>query len=126
MQSVRFHHLVVIPMLALATTAGAQSQDDSIVDLATQAAARLAVLQTPGTGPRADVTLDDAIARALERNLDIAVQRLNPQIVDLRLAGQLAAYRHGDFWHCMDTLRDVRYLEKLWAQGDAPWKVWDE
>ena len=40
--------------------------------------------------------------------------------------GQLAAYRHGDFWHCMDTLRDVRYLEKLWAQGDAPWKVWDE
>ena len=93
MQSVRFHPLVVIPMLALATTAGAQSQDDSIVDLATQAAARLAVLQTPGTGPRADLTLPDAIARALERNLDIAVQRLNPLIIDLRLAGQLAAFR---------------------------------
>lgn len=37
---------------------------------------------------------------------------------------QLAVYRHADFWQCMDTLRDVRLLEKLWQQGEAPWKVW--
>ena len=40
--------------------------------------------------------------------------------------GQLVAYRHGDFWRCMDTLRDVRLLESLWERGDAPWKVWAE
>ena len=38
--------------------------------------------------------------------------------------GQLAAYRHGGFWQCMDTLRDVKLLDRLWAEGDAPWKVW--
>ena len=38
---------------------------------------------------------------------------------------QLAAYRHADFWQCMDTLRDKRLLEKLWQEGKAPWKVWE-
>jgi len=38
--------------------------------------------------------------------------------------GQLMAYRHESFWQCMDTLRDVRLLESLWAGGRAPWKVW--
>jgi glucose-1-phosphate cytidylyltransferase len=38
--------------------------------------------------------------------------------------GQLAAFRHDSFWQCMDTLRDVRYLETLWQEGDTPWKVW--
>ena len=93
MRCVRYRHLISIPMLALATTAGAQSSDDSIVGLATQAAARLAVSQTPGSGPRSDLTLEDAIARALERNLDIAVERLNPLVVDLTLAQALSAYR---------------------------------
>jgi len=37
---------------------------------------------------------------------------------------QLAAYRHADFWQCMDTLRDKRQLESLWQGGHAPWKVW--
>ncbi|HEX9533495.1 MAG TPA: glucose-1-phosphate cytidylyltransferase [bacterium] len=37
---------------------------------------------------------------------------------------QLVAYRHDQFWQCMDTLRDLRLLEGLWASGDAPWKVW--
>lgn len=37
---------------------------------------------------------------------------------------QLVAYRHDNFWQCMDTLRDVRLLESLWQRGEAPWKVW--
>ena len=37
---------------------------------------------------------------------------------------QLVAYRHDDFWQCMDTLRDRRLLESLWESGEAPWKVW--
>jgi glucose-1-phosphate cytidylyltransferase len=42
----------------------------------------------------------------------------------LAAEGQLAAYQHEDFWHCMDTLRDVQMLDKLWAEGNPPWKVW--
>lgn len=38
--------------------------------------------------------------------------------------GQLAAYRHNGFWQPMDTLRDRNYLEDLWQQNRAPWKVW--
>lgn len=38
--------------------------------------------------------------------------------------GQLIAYRHEGFWQCMDTLRDMKYLEELWQQNKAPWKVW--
>ena len=38
--------------------------------------------------------------------------------------GQLFAYRHEGFWQCMDTLRDLRYLESLWDRGQAPWKCW--
>ena len=37
---------------------------------------------------------------------------------------QLSAYKHYDFWHPMDTLRDKRYLEGLWNNNQAPWKVW--
>ena len=36
---------------------------------------------------------------------------------------QIYAYRHPHFWQCMDTLRDKRYLEELWAEK-APWKIW--
>jgi glucose-1-phosphate cytidylyltransferase len=39
-------------------------------------------------------------------------------------AGQLVAYRHESFWQCMDTPRDRRLLEALWATGQAPWRVW--
>jgi glucose-1-phosphate cytidylyltransferase len=42
----------------------------------------------------------------------------------LTRAGQLVAYRHEGFWHCMDTLRDVRDLEALWQTNKAPWKLW--
>jgi len=38
--------------------------------------------------------------------------------------GELAAYKHQGFWHPMDTLRDKNTLEKMWENGEAPWKVW--
>jgi len=38
--------------------------------------------------------------------------------------GQLIAYRHNEFWQCMDTLRDVQLLNNLWNSGNAPWKIW--
>ncbi len=39
--------------------------------------------------------------------------------------GQLMAYKHKGFWQCMDTVREKEALEKLWASGQAPWKVWE-
>lgn len=38
---------------------------------------------------------------------------------------QLAAFKHEDFWQCMDTLRDKRLLESLWQRPGAPWRVWE-
>jgi len=38
--------------------------------------------------------------------------------------GELAAYRHGGFWRGMDTLWDKIYLNDLWDNGNAPWKIW--
>ena len=37
--------------------------------------------------------------------------------------GQLMAYKHDGFWHCMDTPRDKRLLNELWDSGRAPWKL---
>ena len=36
----------------------------------------------------------------------------------------LVAHKHNSFWHPMDTLRDKIYLEKLWNENRAPWKIW--
>jgi glucose-1-phosphate cytidylyltransferase len=36
--------------------------------------------------------------------------------------GELVAYRHEGFWHCMDTIRDKDNLNEIWASGNAPWK----
>lgn len=38
--------------------------------------------------------------------------------------GQLMTYRHDGFWQCMDNIRDLRYLRKLWNEEKAFWKVW--
>ena len=50
---------------------------------------------------------------------------LEAQVLEqLAHENELAAYRHDDFWQCMDTLRDKRQLENLWQDGSAPWKNW--
>lgn len=36
--------------------------------------------------------------------------------------GELMAYRHEGFWQCMDSLKDKRLLEQVWASGKAPWR----
>lgn len=37
--------------------------------------------------------------------------------------GEMAAYKHEGFWSPMDTIHDRDYLERLWASGEAPWKM---
>jgi outer membrane protein len=95
-----------------AQTAPAQMSEAHIQDLIRQAAERVANGQTtaqpPGTGqassttqtmpaagdtrPVVRLTLDDAVKAALEHNLDISVQRLNPEINDIAIASLRAVY----------------------------------
>lgn len=72
--------------------------------------------------------------------INIGYMVFNPEIFDyldgdetilereplVRLAAerQLQAFHHEGFWKCMDTARDKRELEALWADGAAPWKAW--
>ena len=36
------------------------------------------------------------------------------------------SYKHEGFWQPMDTLRDKKYLQKLWDENNALWKVWKD
>ena len=38
--------------------------------------------------------------------------------------GELMVYVHEGFWQPMDTYREWKLLNELWAEGRAPWKVW--
>jgi outer membrane protein len=84
-----------LALSGLASPARAQQPTDTrIRELIKQAAVGIAsgTTQTPQTtmpaDPRTvvDLTLDDAVKFALDRNLDIAVQRLNPEINDIGIA----------------------------------------
>jgi glucose-1-phosphate cytidylyltransferase len=38
--------------------------------------------------------------------------------------GNLLGYRHPGFWCCMDTFKDKKLLDDMYAKGDRPWEVW--
>jgi len=38
--------------------------------------------------------------------------------------GELVMYEHDGFWQPMDTYREWKTLNDMWATGNAPWKVW--
>ena len=42
----------------------------------------------------------------------------------LAAEGELMSYVHRGFWQCMDNMREHDILERLYAEGKAPWKVW--
>jgi glucose-1-phosphate cytidylyltransferase len=54
---------------------------------------------------------------------DAAVWEREP-LQRLAADGQLCGYQHPGFWQPMDTLRDKVYLETLWVENRAPWKLW--
>ena len=91
--------------LATAPTVAAQKiTEERISELIREAAARAGVSPSVGAAPLqaapepggqsvVRLSLDDAIKLALDRNLDISVQRLNPQAFDFSLASLRATYR---------------------------------
>lgn len=39
---------------------------------------------------------------------------------------ELVAFRHNDFWQCVDTIRDLRLLNDMWQRNETPWKTWKD
>ena len=95
-------HITFLLAIALfvAQPVSAQTRLQLPVDLF--AAAQTAAAQTPPapgmpgapqpSGPRVSLTLEDAVKRALENNLDIAVQRFNQQTYDVNIASIRSVY----------------------------------
>jgi glucose-1-phosphate cytidylyltransferase len=38
----------------------------------------------------------------------------------------IQTYRHEGFWSPVETARDKNWLEFLWKDQTAPWKVWED
>jgi glucose-1-phosphate cytidylyltransferase len=66
--------------------------------------------------------IEPSIAQYLHNDADDMMWERQP-MNDLARDGQIAAYRHHDFWKCMDTLRDKEELEQMWENTPA-WKNW--
>jgi glucose-1-phosphate cytidylyltransferase len=66
--------------------------------------------------------IEPQIAKYLPDNADDIMWERYP-MDNLAKDRQITAYRHHDFWKCMDTLRDKEELETLW-QTDPLWKNW--
>ncbi len=66
--------------------------------------------------------IEPGIAAYLKNDADDMMWERQP-MDDLARDGQISAYRHHDFWKCMDTLRDKEELEHMWQHKPA-WKKW--
>jgi glucose-1-phosphate cytidylyltransferase len=56
---------------------------------------------------------------------DPALVLENDPLMRLARDGELMAYLHDGFWHPMDSSRDYKYLNELWAARTAPWNTWE-
>jgi glucose-1-phosphate cytidylyltransferase len=66
--------------------------------------------------------LNPEIKHYLHDDADTIMWERQP-MYDLAKDQQIAAYRHHDFWKCMDTLREKEELEMMW-DNNPKWKVW--
>ena len=62
--------------------------------------------------------------KVIDRIKDNTISWEAGPLVGLAKDSELASYKHDSFWQPMDTLREKNYLEHLWNNGNAPWKVW--
>jgi outer membrane protein TolC len=71
----------------------------------------------PPPGVRVELTLDGAVERALDRNLDLAVERLTPQTYDFSLAGLDATF-HPNLISTFGTRSQTTFTRSQTAGGD--------
>jgi outer membrane protein len=117
----------VLALTGLAAPARAQVSEARIRELIKQAADPNSRLQIPATaqpGTTADnrpvvgLTLDDAVKFALERNLDIAVQRLNPEINDIAYASIKSIY-HPNLTSLLSTATNTNPATQTTSGGST-------
>ena len=65
--------------------------------------------------------LSPSVLRLIDGDSEIWEQGPLERLAEMR---QIAAHEHDGFWQPMDTLRDKKYLEKLWTSENPPWKLW--
>lgn len=88
----KYASLALVACLAAAPQAFGQTGQGDPTTLSELVKQTTTVVPPPGDGPLVPLTLEDAIARALERNIDIAVVRLTPRIRDWDIAAQRASF----------------------------------
>lgn len=65
--------------------------------------------------------LSHKVFRYLKNDKSVFEKDCLPKLSDKR---ELNAYKHNDFWCCMDTIREKNEINKLWKNNKAPWKIW--
>ncbi len=108
--------------------------------------ATLTAVYSPARFGALDITNDNTISSFLEKPIGDGGMInggffvLSPKVLDLieddnniwergpleslARSNNLMAFKHEGFWQPMDTLRDKNYLENLWINNEAPWKIW--
>jgi glucose-1-phosphate cytidylyltransferase len=66
------------------------------------------------------MVMEPGVFRYLDGD-DVVLERA--PLERLSANGELGVYKHRGFWQCMDTARDKGLLERLWENGNAPWKI---
>lgn len=83
---------LVVPAMAMAQTAAVPVRGVQVQEQDRYVVGRALPPEVPGS-PRVELTLEQAIERALEKNLDIQSAKLNPQIQDYTLQAARANFR---------------------------------
>lgn len=78
-------------VLLIASTGRAALAQSTVVTQPTAGVPQTAPFVT--TGPRVDLSIEEAVARAREKNIDISVARITPRLTDFTIAGLEATYR---------------------------------
>jgi glucose-1-phosphate cytidylyltransferase len=63
------------------------------------------------------------VIELIEGDADSLERALLSKLADM---GELAVFRHDQFWQCMDTYREMEVLNELWDSGRAPWRIWPD
>lgn len=70
-----------------------------------------------------NMVLNQDIFSYLEKDKDLLGEDMLNRLAEDE---QVSLYFHNGFWSPMETIRDKAFLEYVWNQGKAPWKVWEE
>ena len=127
--------LTIVTVAVMGTPIAAQTTSEAarVDQIAREAAQKFAEARTAGRteadeqtrptvappppGVRVELTLDNAVERALDRNLDLAVERLTPQTYDYSLAGLDATF-HPNLISTFGTRSQTTFTRSQTAGGD--------